>query len=77
MLSETLSKQAKELSRRLIDCSGDLRRPLKKMTFHEYVEFSSLDEFKKFRTLPAINKKDLKDLNWDQLLMSLYERCFE
>ena len=77
-LNELQISKAKEISRMLIDgATFDASDRLRRMTFHEYVEFSSLDEFKKFRTLPAISKKDLKDCNWETLLMSLYERCLD
>ncbi|MBI1854040.1 MAG: hypothetical protein HYR85_27190 [Planctomycetes bacterium] len=71
-LSDMQISKAKELSRRLIDCSGDLRRPLKKMTFHEYVEFTCLDEYKKFRNMPAITRREIEDLDWTHLLLKLY-----
>ena len=77
-LNELQISKAKELSRMLIE--GSLVNPkdrLRRMTFHEYVEFSSLDEFKKFRTLPAITRKDLKDCDWDNLLTTLFDRCLE
>ncbi len=71
-LTELQLSKAKELSRKLIDCSADLRRPLKKMTFHEYVEFTCLDEYKKFRNMPAITRQEIDVLDWGDLLLKLY-----
>jgi len=74
--NELQISKAKELSKKLIEsCTTDPKDRSHRMTFHEYVEFSSLDEFKKFRSLPAITKKDLKDCNWEDLMMSLYDKC--
>jgi hypothetical protein len=71
-LNEIQISKAKELSRRLIDANVELRRPLKKMTFHEYVEFTCLDEYKKFRHMPAITRREIEDLDWTSLLIRLY-----
>ncbi len=75
-LNELQISKAKELSRRLIEsCSMPQKDRSHRMTFHEYVEFSSLDEFKKFQTLPAITKRDLKDCDWEELMIALFEKC--
>lgn len=70
--------KAQEISQRLIDTSVSNETgsaPSRKMTFHEYIEFSSLDEFKKFRNLPAISKKDAKECDWEQLLTDLFHNA--
>jgi hypothetical protein len=71
-LTEIQISKAKELSRRLIETAVDLKRPLKKMTFHEYVEFTCLDEYKKFRNMPAITRREIDELDWSHLLLKLY-----
>ncbi len=75
-LDELQISKAQEISERLIDTQSQQGKPevggSRKMTFHEYIEFSSLDEFKKFRNLPAISKKDAEECDWDRLLADLY-----
>lgn len=44
------------------DASGRAR-----MTYRDYVEFLSVDEYHKFKTLPAIKLEELKDVNVDEL----------
>lgn len=74
-LDDLQISKAQQISERLIDTNtaeeqeGSTSR---KMTFHEYIEFSSLDEFKKFRNLPAISKKDTEECDWEQLLTDLF-----
>ena len=40
-------------------------------TFRCYVELSSIDEFRKFKKLPAIDKKDVAQVDLDQLAEEL------
>lgn len=58
---------AKKLSQDLIDANPDPQLPLRAMSFHEYLEFTCLDEFKKFRNLPAITPEEIHLLDWDEL----------
>lgn len=40
-------------------------------TFRCYVELSSIDEFRKFKNLPAIQKNEVKDVDFDELASKL------
>ena len=42
-----------------------------KMTYRDYVELSSIDEYKKFKNLPPIVSQDLQNLNMEDLLRKL------
>ena len=59
--------KAQELSQDLIDVNPDARKPLGRMSYHEYVEFTCLDEFKKFRNMPAISPEEIQLCDWDEL----------
>lgn len=45
------------------------RRP--QMNYRHYVEFSSLDEFKRFRERPAITREECGDVNFEELCRRL------
>lgn len=48
------------------------RRPRRaQMNYRHYVEFSSLDEFKRFRERPAITREECTDVNFDDLCRKL------
>jgi len=51
---------ARQLSEELIECDPVSHTPISKMTYHEYVEFSCLDEYRKFRNLPAISPEEIQ-----------------
>ena len=41
------------------------------MTARDYVELSSIDEYRKFRKMPPITKDDLSSLDFDELARRL------
>jgi hypothetical protein len=41
------------------------------MSYRDYVELSSIDEYRKFKTLPPIQRKDLDETDIDELLRRL------
>ncbi|MEQ8764469.1 MAG: hypothetical protein RL885_11115 [Planctomycetota bacterium] len=47
------------------------QRPERKMTYRDYVEFSSLEEFHKFRDLPEITEDDVAECDINDLLRKL------
>ena len=50
------------------------RRPTANQTpsgMREYTEMSSLDEYRKFKTLPPIVPEDIRDVDWHDLLDKL------
>ncbi len=47
------------------------QRPERKMTYRDYVEFSSLEEFHKFRDLPEISDDDVASCDINELLRKL------
>lgn len=40
-------------------------------TYLEYLEFSSVEEFKKFKNETPITRKDIETINWDDLTEKL------
>lgn len=66
-LNESMSRQTttRERSR---DHSGPDR-----MSYRDYVELSSIDEYRKFKTLPPIGTDDLESLDMDDLMRKLSE----
>ena len=45
--------------------------PKGKMSYRDYVELSSIEEYQKFKTLPPIASQDLKSLDIEELLRKL------
>ena len=43
------------------------------MSYRDYVELSSIDEYKKFKSLPPIDAKEIDSLDVDELLGKFYE----
>ena len=43
------------------------------MRYRDYVELSSIDEYKKFKQLPPINSEDLENVDVDDILKKLFE----
>ena len=58
-------------SRAIATASAAERR---KMTFRDYVELSSIDEYKKFKQLPPISSADVDGADIDRLISKLLER---
>ncbi len=44
-----------------------------KMSYRDYVELSSIDEYRKFKTLPPITSTDLKDTDFEALAGQLFD----
>jgi hypothetical protein len=61
--------EAQEISESLLD-PRSRRTSSSRMTYHEYVEFSCVDEYRKFRAMPALTFEEIQLCNWDEL----YER---
>lgn len=49
--------------------SGDRRRG--QMSYRDYVELSSIEEYRKFKSMPPIRPKELKETDIDELLRKL------
>lgn len=49
------------------------RRPKESISFRCYVELSSIDEFRKFKDLPAITHEDIQETDVDDLMRKLSE----
>jgi len=60
---------AKEISQTLIEANGPApeHTPISRMAYHEYVEFTCLDEYKKFRDLPAISPEEIQLCDFETL----------
>jgi len=80
-LENTLSicKRAKGTLERSMARSGEGhagdapgRRP-GEMSARDYVELSSIDEYRKFKTLPPITSGDLDDVDFDDLARKLFD----
>jgi hypothetical protein len=41
------------------------------MTYGEYLEFSSMEEFRRFQTLPRITKDEVRSCDWEALERAL------
>lgn len=44
-----------------------------KMSYRDYVELSSIDEYRKFKTLPPITSTDLENTDFDALAGQLFD----
>ncbi len=66
----TLEKGMGMSSRKRLDASKKHDRP-GKMSYRDYVELSSIDEYKKFKTLPPIEGGDLDSVDLDELIQKL------
>lgn len=58
---------AKQVSQELIDSNPNDHTPLSRMAYHQYVEFTCIDEFKKFRDLPAISPEEIQLCDFEML----------
>ena len=43
------------------------------MTYRDYVELSSIDEYQKFKTLPPIKPEEIESTDVDALIGKLFE----
>lgn len=71
-LEDVEIQQAQEISNKLLEPASRNRRS-NKMAYHEYVELTGIEEFNKFREMPAITEADVELADWDEL----YERLAE
>jgi len=55
----------------LRECVGSDASPLT-FTYLEYLEFSSADEFRKFKDLDIITEAEIAEVDWDALCQQLY-----
>jgi hypothetical protein len=44
------------------------RGDVEKMTYRDYVEFLSVEEYRRFKTLPPITDREIKSLDFDNLI---------
>ena len=56
-------------SRKRLDAAKDQESG--KMSYRDYVELSSIDEYKKFKGLPPIEGGELAEVDLDDLIMRL------
>ena len=65
--------------RRLEEASNPLRKCVDikngalPFSYREFVEFSSADEFERFRSLDPITKEDVESIDWDALSQGLLD----
>jgi len=69
-LSKRQLRRAQEVSRKPVQVHGPVGG---KMTYGEYLEFTSMEEFRRFQTLPRITKEEVRNCDWDALEQSLRE----
>ena len=43
------------------------------MTYRDYVELSSIDEYRKFRSLPPIHREELGAIDFEELIKRLQD----
>lgn len=73
-LENTLSicHRARRTLQRTIDGRCDSAEPLRRrMSYRDYVELSSIDEYRKFKMLPPISNTELASTDVDELLRKL------
>lgn len=58
---------AKEISQQLIEEDAKSHTPISRMAYHEYVEFTCLDEYRKFCSLPAISPEEIQLCDFETL----------
>lgn len=51
----------------------DVRNGALPFSYREYVEFSSADEFERFRGLEPITEDEVRNVDWDGLSRGLFE----
>lgn len=51
----------------------DVRRSRPSMTYRDYVELSSIDEYQKFKNLPPIKADEIHGMDIDRLIDRLFE----
>ena len=66
----TLEKGMGVAPRKRLDTAKDPDRR-DKMSYRDYVELSSIDEYKKFKTLPPIEDRELDSVDLDELIEKL------
>ena len=69
-------KKAAEQARMANDFQAKAQKPITRksprdMTYRDYVELSSVKEYRKFKQLPPIKKKDLEEADLDTLMRKL------
>ncbi len=59
--------------KQLLSKKREVAQSGEKMSYRDYVELSSIDEYQKFKTLPPIKENELSELDMDALLRQLYD----
>lgn len=68
--------RARRTLQRALDARGSTpadRAARRKMSYRDYIELSSIDEYRKFKTLPPISPDDLASADFDELMRRLAE----
>ncbi len=68
-LDDVELQHAQDLSNKLLE-PGTRSRRSSKMAYHEYIEFTGIDELNRFRSMPALDVEEIESVDWDQF----YER---
>lgn len=63
-------RRLEEASRPLRQCV-DVKNPSMPFSYREFVEFSSADEFERFRRLGPISKDEVENVDWESLSRDL------
>jgi len=58
--------QAKSISESLLEPMS-LAGASERMAYHEYLEFTCIEEFQKFRSMPALTEADIQLCDWEEL----------
>lgn len=69
--ADAVPEEPRERMRELPRPTPERRARRAQMNYRHYVEFSSLDEFKRFRERPAITNEECADVNLDDLCRHL------
>ena len=67
----TLEKGMGMSPRKRLDAAKNTQAAGGKMSYRDYVELSSIDEYKKFKTMPPIKVDELESVDLDDLLGKL------
>jgi len=62
-------QHAQELSEKLLEDTRPNRSG--RMSYHEYIEMTGIEEFEKFRKMPPLREEDFGDEDWEDLYARL------
>lgn len=64
-LEDVEIQHAQEISNKLLEPSARSRAS-SKMAYHEYIEFTGIEEFNRFRAMPALDMDQIEAVDWDE-----------